>query len=67
MELHGNLDPDGWAYAFEPNQFRYPPPPGAGNKKAHDFVRRWVHNTGCCTMNALPRRAEVLVKPFANT
>jgi hypothetical protein len=40
IEAQGNVDPDGWAYAFEPGQFKWPPPPGAGNKKAHDFVRR---------------------------
>lgn len=40
VEIHGNVDPDGWAYAFEPRQFKWPPEPGAGIKKAHDFVRR---------------------------
>lgn len=40
VEKHPLLDPDGWAYAFDMNQFKWPPQPGAGIKKAHDFVRR---------------------------
>lgn len=40
VERHPHLDPEGWDYAFDINQFRWPPPPGAGIKKAHDFVRR---------------------------
>ncbi len=40
VESSGNVDPEGWAYAFDVTQLRYPPPPNSGSMKAHDFVRR---------------------------
>lgn len=40
VERHPNLDPEGWDYEFDMNMFKWPPPTGAGVKKAHDFVRR---------------------------
>ena len=38
------VDAEGWAYAFDHGQFKYPPPPGSGTAKPHDFIRRrrWV-------------------------
>jgi hypothetical protein len=38
------VDKDGWAYAFDWPQLKYPPTPGSGIKRSHDFVRRrrWV-------------------------
>lgn len=40
VETTGNVDADGWAYGFDVGQLSWPPPPGSGIKKAHDFVRR---------------------------
>ncbi len=44
MEATGDVDAEGWAYAFDWPHLRYPPAPGSGLKKAKDFVRRrrWV-------------------------
>jgi hypothetical protein len=44
VETTGDVDKDGWAYAFDWPQLKYPPTPGSGIKRSHDFVRRrrWV-------------------------
>lgn len=67
VEIHGNVDADGWAYAFEPRQFRWPPEPGAGIKKAHDFVRRYDScrshcscSCFCCTASSFTAGNEQL-------
>ncbi|KIY93003.1 hypothetical protein MNEG_14960 [Monoraphidium neglectum] len=44
VEASGDVDAEGWAYAFDWPGLKYPPSPGSGLKKSHDFVRRrrWV-------------------------
>jgi hypothetical protein len=62
VELSSCVDPEGWAYALEPSQFRWPPQPTAGIKKAHDFVRRCgSHTTMCCVCRSDSATCQSLV------
>ena len=40
VEKSGHVDENGWTYAFDVKQLRYPPPQNGGRMSAKDFVRR---------------------------